>query len=526
MSPPQRAGSPRSPLSRVRARPATDHTVEAATATPLTRGTVGGDAADAGWSKVADDDVLPRVDSQSPAPCPVYYHRHVGQEMTGALVQVSVRNRTRGIKIAGEPPIYQSSPTACPPIAMAPAPLMPMVAMGVGAPGRSAQAPGRVRKERKKYAPNACTNCRALHLSCDVVRPCPRCVASGKGDSCVTVYKKRGRPTKSSQADAAGGVVRGGRPAAVDAGGPGAGVDQQQSASAGVSEQRPLAFFGIPAPAASNTDRPGSKRSAAGPQQQQQQRRHAAASPGVQFPWDPAAAAPGMPAQVVCNPAGTAYPVMPGVEPSVPALYPPHVRTAYAGHVQPIYFPAGAGYVPPSTYPSPLFPAGIPAVVPPAAQASLSSSRASKKARLGKLSSEVSGGSVGGGFPPESAVMSPVQHRVDNGWSLPSPTFTYTAGPVNHVASAAPYPYCTHPQPEYYAMNTFHVLHHSGQPQAAALPGAQYLQLVQTPSPAIPSGQPALLPRTPQSAPVSNLANVRPVSAPPAEASVLALKTS
>ncbi|KAF1816783.1 hypothetical protein P152DRAFT_469316 [Eremomyces bilateralis CBS 781.70] len=58
--------------------------------------------------------------------------------------------------------------------------------------------PGRARKMpsmKKANVAAACVNCRRAHLSCDVNRPCGRCVTSGKQDTCVDVeHKKRGRP--------------------------------------------------------------------------------------------------------------------------------------------------------------------------------------------------------------------------------------------------------------------------------------------------------------------------------------------
>ncbi|CZT24106.1 uncharacterized protein RCC_09823 [Ramularia collo-cygni] len=56
-------------------------------------------------------------------------------------------------------------------------------------------ATSRVGRKAKAHVASACINCKRAHLSCDVSRPCARCVASGKQDSCVDVqHKKRGRP--------------------------------------------------------------------------------------------------------------------------------------------------------------------------------------------------------------------------------------------------------------------------------------------------------------------------------------------
>ncbi|KAK6499805.1 hypothetical protein TWF481_010162 [Arthrobotrys musiformis] len=50
-------------------------------------------------------------------------------------------------------------------------------------------------RRAKAHVPSACVNCKNAHLACDVQRPCPRCVSTGKQDSCVDVeHKKRGRP--------------------------------------------------------------------------------------------------------------------------------------------------------------------------------------------------------------------------------------------------------------------------------------------------------------------------------------------
>nr|POE72372.1 transcription activator of gluconeogenesis ert1 [Quercus suber] len=50
-------------------------------------------------------------------------------------------------------------------------------------------------RKAKAHVASACANCKRAHLSCDINRPCMRCVASGKQDSCHDVqHKKRGRP--------------------------------------------------------------------------------------------------------------------------------------------------------------------------------------------------------------------------------------------------------------------------------------------------------------------------------------------
>ncbi|KAF2145445.1 uncharacterized protein K452DRAFT_283797 [Aplosporella prunicola CBS 121167] len=50
-------------------------------------------------------------------------------------------------------------------------------------------------RRNKAHVASACVNCKKAHLSCDVQRPCTRCVASGKETTCYDVqHKKRGRP--------------------------------------------------------------------------------------------------------------------------------------------------------------------------------------------------------------------------------------------------------------------------------------------------------------------------------------------
>ncbi|KAI5362870.1 putative zn(2)-C6 fungal-type DNA-binding domain-containing protein [Septoria linicola] len=50
-------------------------------------------------------------------------------------------------------------------------------------------------RKSKAHVASACINCKRAHLSCDINRPCTRCVSSGKQDSCFDVqHKKRGRP--------------------------------------------------------------------------------------------------------------------------------------------------------------------------------------------------------------------------------------------------------------------------------------------------------------------------------------------
>lgn len=58
-----------------------------------------------------------------------------------------------------------------------------------------AARPSKPARRTKAHVASACVNCKKAHLSCDVQRPCGRCVTSGKQDSCKDVqHKKRGRP--------------------------------------------------------------------------------------------------------------------------------------------------------------------------------------------------------------------------------------------------------------------------------------------------------------------------------------------
>ncbi|CAG8498237.1 800_t:CDS:2, partial [Acaulospora morrowiae] len=54
---------------------------------------------------------------------------------------------------------------------------------------------GVIKRTNKTHVPSACVNCKKAHLACDVSRPCKRCVALGKVETCVDIkHKKRGRP--------------------------------------------------------------------------------------------------------------------------------------------------------------------------------------------------------------------------------------------------------------------------------------------------------------------------------------------
>ncbi|KZF23124.1 hypothetical protein L228DRAFT_104826 [Xylona heveae TC161] len=61
---------------------------------------------------------------------------------------------------------------------------------------------GRTQRRYKAHVPSACLNCKRAHLKCESTRPCPRCCAMGKQDSCVDVqHKKRGRPRLRDERD-------------------------------------------------------------------------------------------------------------------------------------------------------------------------------------------------------------------------------------------------------------------------------------------------------------------------------------
>ncbi|CAG8720733.1 25928_t:CDS:2, partial [Dentiscutata erythropus] len=52
-----------------------------------------------------------------------------------------------------------------------------------------------MKRTNKTHVPSACVNCKRAHLACDVSRPCKRCVALNKVDTCIDIkHKKRGRP--------------------------------------------------------------------------------------------------------------------------------------------------------------------------------------------------------------------------------------------------------------------------------------------------------------------------------------------
>ncbi|ORE21865.1 hypothetical protein BCV71DRAFT_172971 [Rhizopus microsporus] len=49
--------------------------------------------------------------------------------------------------------------------------------------------------KKKPHVHIACSNCKKAHLACDESRPCKRCIATDKADTCQnTEHKKRGRP--------------------------------------------------------------------------------------------------------------------------------------------------------------------------------------------------------------------------------------------------------------------------------------------------------------------------------------------
>ncbi|OAD75165.1 Zn(2)-C6 fungal-specific transcription factor, partial [Phycomyces blakesleeanus NRRL 1555(-)] len=66
-------------------------------------------------------------------------------------------------------------------------------------PSSPIKKPSRMTTHRKRpsksHVPTACVNCKKAHLACDLSRPCNRCIAVGKTDTCYDIqHKKRGRP--------------------------------------------------------------------------------------------------------------------------------------------------------------------------------------------------------------------------------------------------------------------------------------------------------------------------------------------
>ncbi|QIW99349.1 hypothetical protein AMS68_004867 [Peltaster fructicola] len=58
-------------------------------------------------------------------------------------------------------------------------------------------------RRAKAHVASACINCKRAHLSCDIQRPCRRCVDAGKEDTCHDVqHKKRGRPRLREDSEA------------------------------------------------------------------------------------------------------------------------------------------------------------------------------------------------------------------------------------------------------------------------------------------------------------------------------------
>ncbi|KAF1915260.1 hypothetical protein BDU57DRAFT_588168 [Ampelomyces quisqualis] len=97
--------------------------------------------------------------------------------------------------------------------------------------------PTKPARRTKAHVASACVNCKKAHLSCDVQRPCGRCVASEKQDTCKDVqHKKRGRPRLRDDRDFSrneGGhqpsQVLGAVPASDAPSYPYAGIDAQQT---------------------------------------------------------------------------------------------------------------------------------------------------------------------------------------------------------------------------------------------------------------------------------------------------------
>lgn len=51
----------------------------------------------------------------------------------------------------------------------------------------TSSASGRGGRRSKSHVANACNNCKRAHLSCDVERPCNRCVQTGKAVRCIVL---------------------------------------------------------------------------------------------------------------------------------------------------------------------------------------------------------------------------------------------------------------------------------------------------------------------------------------------------
>lgn len=73
------------------------------------------------------------------------------------------------------------------------APISSLSAIGSASPSQPQCAPNNARVRRQ--VSRACTHCRRGHTACDEQRPCSRCVARGRADSCVDhVRVPRRRP--------------------------------------------------------------------------------------------------------------------------------------------------------------------------------------------------------------------------------------------------------------------------------------------------------------------------------------------
>ncbi|CAK4031394.1 hypothetical protein AC578_9363 [Lecanosticta acicola] len=130
---------------------------------------------------------------------------HPTTSATTSMYGVAIAAPTLGLPfyepIPRPPPGYRPSAPfqePLPPLQAAPARYgvaAPPVQSGptlASAPRPSSSKGGR---KSKAHVASACINCKRAHLSCDVNRPCGRCVASGKQDTCIDVqHKKRGRP--------------------------------------------------------------------------------------------------------------------------------------------------------------------------------------------------------------------------------------------------------------------------------------------------------------------------------------------
>ena len=85
-----------------------------------------------------------------------------------------------GTTAASESTMSPRLPTTRPPSQLDPRPGAENVPPGSLADESAISIGGRGGRRSKAHVANACGNCKRAHLSCDVQRPCNRCVATGK----------------------------------------------------------------------------------------------------------------------------------------------------------------------------------------------------------------------------------------------------------------------------------------------------------------------------------------------------------